>query len=261
MVKVHLLWKKEEINDEQMDADKIAVVFDVLLASSTITACLAYGAKQVTPVLNEAEALREADNFEKEDVCLVGEYDGITIKGFLDPLPLTLKNHVADRPVVLSTTNGTVAIRKAASAKKVYIASLLNGDAVAGRIVETYDSETIVAVCSGSKNQFCIEDFYGAGYFIEQLVNTYGDDVDLTDSALAAKLFYENMSEEALNVLSHSSVGKMMEHYGLDKDVEFVGRKGVFSVVPRLVNNKIIVMDEAKKPVKEADETNEGSTI
>ncbi|SEP60346.1 2-phosphosulfolactate phosphatase [Virgibacillus subterraneus] len=244
-MKVHLLWKKEEIDDLQLKGDKIAVVFDVLLATSTIATCLAYGAKQVTPVLNEKEALKEAEAIKKDDVCLVGERDGITIKGFLDPVPLFLKNHIAGKKVVLSTTNGTVAIRKAASAKKVYMASLLNGEAVARRLIERYDNESIVIVCSGSNNSFCIEDFYGAGYFIDQLVSAYShEQIDLTDSAMAAKLFYENLSDQAENVLQNSRVGKMMAEYGVENEVEFVSRKGLLSVVPRLFDGKTIVAED-----------------
>ncbi|WP_245835674.1 2-phosphosulfolactate phosphatase [Virgibacillus ndiopensis] len=240
-MKIHLLLKKEEIDSVQMDDSKITVVFDVLLATSTITACLDYGAECVVPVMDEAEALREAKKFFQEDVSLVGEYDGKTIDGFLDPAPLALKEHVAGKTVVLSTTNGTVAIRKAASAKEVYIASLLNGKAVSKQIVETYDNETIVVVCAGSKNKFCIEDFFGAGYFIHQLVNEYGDYTDLTDSALAAKLFYENV--EGKDVLCNSRVGQMLVHYERQDDITFVNQQGLLSVIPRLVDGKTIVAE------------------
>ncbi|MGY0694477.1 2-phosphosulfolactate phosphatase [Virgibacillus sp. FSP13] len=243
MMKVHLLLKKEEIDTVQMDENKIAVVFDVLLATSTITACLDYGAKQVIPVMDEAEALREAKNFSPEDISLVGEYDGKTIDGFLDPAPLALKEHVAAKTVVLSTTNGTVAIRKAASAKEVYIASLLNGSAVSKQIADMYDNETIIVVCSGSKNQFCMEDFYGAGFFIAQLVNEYGGQIDVTDSALTAKLFYENVSDQA--VLRDSRVGHMLENYGFQDDISYVNQRGILSVIPRLVEGKTIVEEKA----------------
>ncbi|WP_199794690.1 2-phosphosulfolactate phosphatase [Lentibacillus sp. Marseille-P4043] len=243
-MKIHLLLKKEEVDTVQMDENKIAVVFDVLLATSTITACLDYGARQVIPVMDEAEALKEAKNFSQEDISLVGEYDGKTIDGFLDPAPLALKEHVAAKTVVLSTTNGTVAIRKAASAKEVYIASLLNGRAVSKQIADMYDNETIIVVCSGSKNQFCLEDFYGAGYFIDQLVNAYGGQIDLTDSALTAKLFYENVSDQA--VLRDSRVGKMLENYGFEDDIAYVNQRGILSVIPRLVDGKTI-MEERRQ--------------
>src|SRR5699024_7433157 len=102
-----------------MNEDKIAVVFDVLLATSSITTCLAYGAKNVIPACEWAEALQEAKKFRPKEICLVGEYNGITIDGFLDPMPLGLQEQVNGKTVVLATTNGTVAIRKSASAKEV----------------------------------------------------------------------------------------------------------------------------------------------
>lgn len=248
VVKIHLLLKKEEIDTVKMNEDKIAVVFDVLLATSTITACLDFGARQVIPVLDEAEALSEAKNFPSENVSLVGEYNGETIDGFLDPAPLALRQHVATKTVVLSTTNGTVAIRKAASAKKVYIASLLNGEAVSRRISDSYDNETIVVICSGSKNQFCLEDFYGAGYFIQQLITEYGKgDVDLTDSALAAKLFYENYADQALGVLGDSAVGRMLENDKFKDDIAYVSQHGKLTTVPLLVDGKSIVSEETIK--------------
>ncbi|AXI10228.1 2-phosphosulfolactate phosphatase [Oceanobacillus zhaokaii] len=244
-MKIHLLLKKEEIDTVQMNEDKIAVVFDVLLATSTITSCLDYGAKQVIPVMDEAEAVLTARDYLQEDIVLVGEYNGITIDGFLNPAPSSLKNQVKDKTVILSTTNGTVAIRKSATAKQVYIASLLNSVAVSKRIIEIYDGETIVVVCSGSSNQFCVEDFYGAGYFIEQLVKEYGvNNVDLTDSSMAAKLFYENTSEDGLSVLSDSRVGRMLNTYNLQDDLTYVSQKGILTIIPILLDGRTVVLEK-----------------
>ncbi|MEN1967509.1 2-phosphosulfolactate phosphatase [Lentibacillus sp. N15] len=237
-MKVHLLLKKEEIDHEKMDDNKIAVVFDVLLATSTITACLDYGAKQVIPVLDGVEARKTAKQFSPEDVALVGEYNGITIDGFLDPAPLQLKDPVKGKTVVLSTTNGTVAIRKAASAKEVYVASILNGETVSKEIAERYTDETIIVVCSGSKNQFCMEDFYGAGYFINQLISASNKPVDLTDSAQAAKLFYENTKTN--HVVQDSRVGRMLTKYDFEDDLAFINQEGLLPVVPHLIDGRTI---------------------
>lgn len=48
--KVHVLLKKEEILEEKLE-DKIVVVLDVLLATTTITTVLSHGAEKVIPVL------------------------------------------------------------------------------------------------------------------------------------------------------------------------------------------------------------------
>lgn len=230
-----------------MDENKIAVVFDVLLATSTIVSCLNFGAKEVLPVMNGKEAVRTASALRNKDIVLVGEYEGVTIEGFLSPAPSALKDQVRNKTVILSTTNGTIAIKNSAPAKEVYIASLLNGKAVSKRILEIYNKETIIIVCSGSSNQFCLEDFYGAGYFIQQLVNEYGlNNIDLTDSALAAKLFYDKLSDEAFQILSESRVGQMLHSYELPHDIDFVSQQGKLSIIPKLVKGKIVNTEKEK---------------
>ncbi|SFB11947.1 2-phosphosulfolactate phosphatase [Lentibacillus halodurans] len=256
-MKVHLLWKKEEIDEAQMWDNKIAVVFDVLLATSAITSCLASGAEQVIPVLNETEALQKAKAWNdgaRSNVLLAGEEDGLTISGFLDPVPSVLNKQVAGRTVILSTTNGTVAIRKAASAKKVYMASLLNGKAVAKQIKETYENETIVVVCSGSKNEFCLEDFYGAGYFIASLAHQFGyGKVDLTDSALSAMMFYDHFPDQADSVLKQSRVGRMLSNNGFSHEIAYVSQQGVLDVIPRLNAAATSVTEELRKHITIAE--------
>lgn len=69
----------------------MAVVFDILLATTTIATLLNHGAKEVIPVMDEAEALKVAGNHEKTTTIIAGESDGLTIEGFADPLPTQLK--------------------------------------------------------------------------------------------------------------------------------------------------------------------------
>ncbi|GAB4072817.1 2-phosphosulfolactate phosphatase family protein [Barrientosiimonas marina] len=257
-MKIHLLWKKEEIDEYQISGNKIAVVFDVLLATSTIASCLASGAKEVIPVLDKREALDKAktlNHASADDVLLAGESDGLTIEGFLNPVPSALNERVSGKTVILSTTNGTVAIRQAASAKKVYTASLLNGAAVGKRIVNAYEDETIVVVCSGSRNTFCLEDYYGAGYFVTCLINEFGqENVDLTDSALSATLLFEHMSDQAVSILEQSAVGGMLSKYGLYDDVAYVSQLGKLDVVP-LLNNAV---NSLSSEIIDRTATNEG---
>ncbi|TYR78609.1 2-phosphosulfolactate phosphatase [Priestia megaterium] len=239
--KVHVVLKKEELQEEKLDG-KTAVVFDILLATSTITAVLQEGAKAVIPVMDEAEARELAKQFSPEEIALVGEYGGKTIEGFLDPNPSSLKEFIQNKTVILSTTNGTVAIRKASEAKKVYAASLLNSEVVAEMILRNNENETILLVCSGSSGQFCLEDLYGAGYFLQCLLNRAA--FTLTDAARAALLFYQSYKDEAVQILGQSAVGQMLMQYGFDEEVGFVSRKSVYSIVPQVVDGTIINEEE-----------------
>ncbi|MBX4163178.1 MULTISPECIES: 2-phosphosulfolactate phosphatase [Priestia] len=238
--KVHVILKKEELLAEKLEG-KTVVIFDVLLATSTIAAALQQGAIEVIPVKNEEEARNKAKTYKPDEIALVGEYRGKTIEGFFDPNPSTLK-HVQHKTVILSTTNGTVAIHNAEKAKHVYAASLLNGEAVAGAVCQPSQDETVLLVCSGSSDRFCLEDLYGAGYFIScllQLKTFY-----LTDAAKAALLLYEAYEHSPVEILKHSAVGEMLTQYGFLDEIGFVSRKNVYSVVPKVVKKKLVNGEE-----------------
>lgn len=241
MAKLHLLLKKEEINQDKMSGNKIAVVFDVLLATSTITAGLYYGAKEVIPVLNGEEARKETFGRESSSFLLVGEYEGKTIEGFLDPNPVQLKEKVRGKTMILSTTNGTVAINNSANAEEVYVCSLLNANAVAEHISKLHSDKTVVVVCSGSSDKFCLEDFFGAGYFLDCLLTQENVSYDLTDSALAALTFYRGSRGKEVELLEATRVGRMISKLGFQKELEFDADKDSLPIVPVLKNRKSIV--------------------
>jgi 2-phosphosulfolactate phosphatase len=231
--------RKEEIDKEKIKG-KIAVVFDVLLATSAITIGLEFGAKAVIPVLNSQQALDEAKLREKDSFILVGEDNGVTLDGFLDLSPVLIKDVVRGKTMILSTTNGTIAICNASKAKEVYIASLLNSEAVALNIQKSHFDETIVVICSGSRGNFCIEDFYGAGYFIN-ILNERDNDWVMTESAQTALDFYKNNCHRNEQLLCNSRTAKFLEELGFLKDVEFVAQRSIYSTIPYLKENKFIV--------------------
>ncbi|USK35535.1 2-phosphosulfolactate phosphatase [Bacillus sp. F19] len=242
MGKIHVITRKEEIDSVKME-NKIAVVFDVLLATSAITTVLHHGALSVIPVLDGQQANERAKRLNKDEYILVGEYEGKTIEGFLDPNPSTLKDAAAGKKVILSTTNGTVAVHKSSSGLRVFACSLLNARAVSEKLIAENANETIVIVCSGSSGHFSLEDFYGAGYLIELLTSLA--DWDLSDSARTAKLFYEGNREDPVQVLSQSRVGKMLLRYGFGEEIQFISRRSCFDVVPILKGDGLVNIGKA----------------
>ncbi|WP_243549344.1 2-phosphosulfolactate phosphatase [Priestia megaterium] len=239
--KVHVILKKEELLAKKLEG-KTVVIFDVLLATSTIAAALQQGATEVIPVKNKEEARNKAKTYKPDEIALVGEYRGKTIEGFFDPNPSTIKQYVKNKTVILSTTNGTVAIRSAEKAKQVYAASLLNGEAVARAVYQQGQAETVLLVCSGSSDRFCLEDLYGAGHFINCLLRL--KTFHLTDAAKAALLLYEAYEHSPLEILKRSSVGEMLTQYGFLDEIGFVSRKNVYSVVPKVVKKKLVNGEE-----------------
>jgi len=229
MAKLHVLMKKEELDDHRLPG-KVVVVLDVLFATSSIATALAHGATAVVPALDAEAARREAARRPAGSCVLAGELGAELLPGFGAPTPLALLGQgLAGRTLVYSTTNGTVALAKAARAERVYAASLLNGRAVMEHLLGRDGGQTVLIVCAGSANAFNLEDFYGAGYLLSLLP---GGDHELSDSARAARLLHERT--DALDCLRQSRVGRTMVERGLGEEVAFAARKDALPVVPLL---------------------------
>ncbi len=236
MSKVHVLLKKEEL-DAQRLADKVVVVLDVLFATTSIVTALAHGALEVVPTLDRDAALSEAARRPAGSYVLAGELNAVTLTGFAHPTPMALlEQQLAGKAVIYSTTNGTVALNKSRDAAHVFAASLLNGEAVVDRIERTFPNETVLLVCSGSADNFNLEDFYGAGYLVS-LFARYGGARELSDASLAAQMLHDGA--DAFECLASSRVGRMMLARGLEREVRFAARKSCFEVVPELSQGSV----------------------
>ncbi len=230
MTKVHVLVRKEDLDRERL-AGKVVVVVDVLFATSTIVAALAHGATEVVPALDGEAARAEAARRPAGSFLLAGELDAVTLPGFAHPTPLAVvEGGVAGKALVYSTTNGTVALRKAAGAARVYAGALLNGEAVVERVASLGGSDTVLLVCAGSAEAMNLEDFHGVGYLASLLARRAG--FELSDAALAARLLAERT--DALEVLSAGRIGRLMRGLGLEREVAFAARRSAYTAVPEL---------------------------
>ena len=105
-------------------AGGIAIIIDVLRASTTIVTALEEGAAFVKPVadVDEARRLKHGDF----SSCLLGgERGGLQIAGFdLGNSPAEYTHSVvAGRGVVMTTTNGTLAIKRCETAREILAVS------------------------------------------------------------------------------------------------------------------------------------------
>lgn len=236
-MKVHVLLKKEELDAQRLPG-RTVVVLDILFATSSIVAALAHGAAEVIPALDGAAAQAEAAHHAAGRCVLAGELNADTLPGFAHPTPLALlAQDLAGKTLIYSTTNGTVALAKSREAGHVYAAALLNGEAVARHIAQHHADETVLIVCSGSADNFNLEDFYGAGYLVS-LFAKQPREHEFTDAALAARLLYERC--EAGECLRSARVGRMMLERRLGREVDFAAQKSLYDVVPKLDGNRLV---------------------
>jgi 2-phosphosulfolactate phosphatase len=214
-VRLHVAFTPDEVASAP-----IAVVVDVLRATSTIPQALAAGYRRVLccAEIEEARRLRS----EIEGSLVGGEREAVRIDGFdVGASPREFLEPRADT-LILSTTNGTRTILRAAErCETVLLGSLLNLGAV-GDELRTRGEDTVV-VCAGFKGAFALDDAYCAGRIVTLLEG------DRTDAAIAAELIARSFPD-AHTALQARTYGPP----GLEEDILFCSRESVLPVVPRL---------------------------
>lgn len=231
MAKVHVLLKKEELDSQRLPG-KVVVVLDILFATTSIVTALAHGAREVVPLPDGEACLAEARERPAGSYVLSGELNAETLPGFCHPTPLSLLGEdLAGRSLIYSTTNGTVALAKSKQADHVYAAALLNGEAVVRHILQRHTEQTVLIVCSGSADNFNLEDFYGAGYLVS-LFKRLVSEVEFSDAALAAGMLHQGADPD--ECLMRARVGRMMLARKLENEIRFAARKNCYDVVPSL---------------------------
>src|SRR5438105_4631211 len=129
----------------------VAVVVDVLRATTTMIYALAAGCVCVRPCAEVEEARGLADQMRAGRVLLGGERGGVPLPGFdLGNSPREFKPKLCrGSTLVLTTTNGTRALLKAAEADRVLVAGFVNYSAVCEQVRQ--DSRPIHIVCAGTE--------------------------------------------------------------------------------------------------------------
>lgn len=214
---VHVLTRKEELDSSRL-ADKIVVVVDILFATTSIIVALDRGVPVVYPARDADEARHLARRAGLSNPVMSGESMFRFIEGFVSPTPLALADHLPGHDaLVYATTNGTVALRACAAARRVLVGALINATATVDAIAAGDDS-TVIIMCAGTAGAFNLEDFYGAGCLVDRLSRARPAR-RLTDAALAARDCFR--ASDAVSALQRSLVGRLMHEWQLDDEVAF----------------------------------------
>ncbi len=149
----------------------VAVVIDVLRASTAMIQALASGCETIRPCLEIEDARRLAGALPEGSVLLAGERQGVPIAGFaFGNSPSSFTPVVCEgKTLVITTTNGTRAILASQKADRVLIASWLNFTATA-RVLRA-ETRPLHLVCSGTDGCVSFEDTSLAGAFVLDLAD------------------------------------------------------------------------------------------
>lgn len=225
-------------------AGGIAVVIDVLRASTTIITALANGAARVRTVLAVEEARADAAAL---GAVLGGERGGLKIEGFdlgNSPREYT-RDRVGGRSIVITTTNGTAAVEACAGASDVLIGAIVNRSAVAAAahaLATEHGGCDVHLVCAGTEGAVTEEDLLAAGAILDAAVQHHGFGEAVLDATgrvalarfRAAVAAGPTAADAIVREFASSIGGRNLIDLGMDADLPLSAAIDSLPFVPRL---------------------------
>ena len=230
----------QEIEGKNLDG-VTAVVIDVLRASTCIINAVSNGCDGVIPTVSVEEAMDISRAYARDDYLLCGERKNEKIDGFdLGNSPLEYsEDRVRGKKLIMTTTNGTRAIRTVKTAPTVIIGAFWNMTACSELAVSL--GRDILIVCAGQNGRFAVEDAICAGGFVRRLSSLAN--IDETDGSRTAYLLYSAFQERMEEALSQSAHGRNLINTGFGEDVKVSAKIDRVEVVPVFQEGHIWAMN------------------
>jgi 2-phosphosulfolactate phosphatase len=218
----------------------VAVVIDVLRATTVMAQALASGCRAIVPCGEIDEARAVAAALPPGTALLGGERGGLPIEGFdLGNSPDDYTPERCDgKTLVMTTTNGTRAILASLEADRVLVAGFVNLAATSRelrRVLNGPEPRPVHLVCAGTEGEVSLEDTLLAGtlhdavsYFEERFTPAGNDEARLA-MGVAVKDF-----EGLPRTLRLGLGGRNVERIGLGRDIDAAARVDRLDVVAEL---------------------------
>jgi 2-phosphosulfolactate phosphatase len=201
----------------------IAVVVDVLRATTVMVQALASGCNAVIPCGDIEEAKAIAAKLPAGTAILGGERQGLPIPGFgLGNSPGDFTPEVCrGKTLVITTTNGTRAILASREAERVLVAAFSNLPSTVAYL--RGNPEEVHIVCAGTEGRISLEDSLLAGAIVTGLpARRLGND----EAEIVSRLWQSaDMDDEALRdqrlvgIISRGRGGRRVRQIGLQADI------------------------------------------
>lgn len=238
-MKLEVYFAPAELGDRDL-VGTVAAVIDVLRATSTIVEAVANGARTIFPATDMDDAMRLAQTIGRSEVLLCGERRARKIEGFdlgNSPLEFT-SDAVADKLVVMTTTNGTPALVGGQAADRCIVASYLNLSAAARDLATS--GKPIVIMCAGRQGRFSLDDALCAGSLIRVLRDEHEGRVRMNDAALAASALERRYRAHLGAVMRRTAAARQIVDAGHADDIDYCLTRDRHDVVPVMSNRQII---------------------
>lgn len=217
------------------DSEAVAIVIDVLRATSAICTAFANGVLEIMPI----ETVEEARALKEQGHLVAAERHG-SVLDFADfgnsPFGFTPEK-VKGKKIVFSTTNGTAIMKRASVCHDVVIGSWLNLSVVCDWVVE--QGRDVVIVCAGWKDRFSLEDSVCAGAIAERLLES-GKFSTICDAVHAATDLWSIAKPDLLGYMDKAAQKTRLGKKGLADCIPYCHTIDISDVVPVLRDGRLI---------------------
>ncbi len=216
--------------------EAVVVVVDIFRASTSICTALINGASRIFPVAS----VEEAQTY-KEKGYLVGAERNVERCDFADfgnsPFDYT-PDHVREKEIVFTTTNGTQAIQAAVGAHALVIGAFINLSSVTRFCKE--QQRDVLILCSGWNNRINFEDVLFAGALAEQLTAHHYEIV--SDGAMMSELLWKQSKKHPKHLIERSEHYQRLKKHGFQDQVNFCLSIDLVEGLPVLKDNVLVLI-------------------
>lgn len=207
----------------------VTVAIDLLRATTAVCAAFQAGCEAVVPL----DTLEGIERFRELGYLIAAERGGKKVGNaeYGNSPTEYLRHDMHGIRIAYSTTNGTISILHAADADLALVGSFANLSALCDRL--NREAKDVVLLCSGWKQDFCIEDTLVAGAVIEKLSGVSDICGDAAHMALA---LWQAAKDDPYKYCQRCSHVHRLYGLGAAEDVRFAFRQDTCPVVPVLTN-------------------------
>lgn len=226
-----LLYEHRAIKDNH-----IAVVVDILRATTSICAAFAAGAAKIVPL----DSLEKLPQYRQMGYMLAAERNGEKIADAEygnSPTEYNRSDLQGER-LAYSSTNGTVCLLKAQDADQVWVGCFSNLSAIAKKIAQ--EPQDVVILCSGWKQEFSLEDTLFAGALAERLMKS-GAHESTNDAVWMALDLWHNAQKDLYGYCQKASHVKRLKRLNYDNDIRFALTPDTCPIVPEMKNGVLVL--------------------
>lgn len=220
-IRADLVFLPAYLSPEQV-AGRVVVVFDVLRATTSMTAALSAGVPEIRIFGDIVTAAEAAARFPGPRL-LCGEVHALPPPGFdlgNSPGAFNTAEH-RGRTMFLSTTNGTKALIAAQGADAVLAGALVNATAVAEQLSKL--EKDVILLCSGTDGAISMEDTLGAGAVLDALCAQNAGQ-PASDAARVALRLFRASRGNLRDVLAETTGGGNIKRVHLEADIDACAR-------------------------------------